>query len=1413
MTYDWKRYWCPMGKNYNSDEYGYTLDPEPTYGKSLNPDLVRLEDMKDVGCLILLGEPGIGKTYELEKFIKLSSLNAQNNSHSVLSFDLHNYPSDYTLEQEVFKNPCLERWLNDKSTLILFLDSMDEGSLTIAHLANYLGNRFSQYPIDRLRLRIVCRTMDWPPSFTSKLQEIWMIANVKMLELVPLRKGDIIEAANQELSDPKGFIDEIERKEVVPFARKPVTLRFLMSQYNSNGKLPGNKAELYHSGCLHLCEETNPSRVESKFIRNLSSKDRMKVAGRTAAIMMCANRVTVSTDINMYSNEERYVKKADLAGRVEILDGVLFPISEDFIIEVLSTGLFSARGENSIGFSHQTYAEFLAAWYIHENNTPITQIKSLISHPLDLEGKLIPQLSEMAAWLAGFREDVFDHIAKVEPEILLRGDVSKFNEEQRKVLVSALLNIYDRGKTLGNDWSIYEKLGDLFHPALSEQLLPYLDDLTRSPLARKFAIDLVERCNNPDLHEKLVNIALNANEPTSLRISAGWALAKIGDAEAKARLLPLANLNPIEDPEDEFKGIYLKANWPHNISSKKLFQLLTPPQNDSYYGSYVDFLSNLAVEIHTIDIVDALKWVENLNSLHGYSIFNKLIDKIIIAAWSFIDDSIVLDHFAIIVLRKLHDYEGILGRADSFGDPESKDFYTNLEREDLKRRSLIMKLLTLLTSEDDITPLVFSPTKIIFRKDFIWLLAIIKDLDNPTQKKYLATICQYIFDQNDQSHIEATYKLMQNEPILKEIMEPFFGPVILGSDLALQQKRNFRRQKDWEGQVGKTNVEIPRLSDKIDSLIKIGEEGDLDAWWKLNKIFNISPDGNNNAGEYEFNIKLLPGWLNSNDETKPKIINLARNYIYQFEPNDELWLLKENIFYRPINAGYRALHLLYQESKEEVASLPVLVWEKWASIILVYHFEYTSTGVDETSMALLKLAYKFAPEKINTILNYLVESAEWHINLSFLNRIETILNEQVLSRLIDVSISGTVRDDSLATLLNFLLRRASVEAEKVATHYIVDADRIREGSIDKALIAAQALINHLPDAGWNIIWKVMLDWLDFGKKLTLRLAEQWRGDLPLFHKLTSKQLADYYNWLVDSYPPSEDPNVVGGHSVTQREEVGYFRNSIPQFLARVGTKDAFDELKQIVAGFPEVQWLRSVLQEADLTLRRNTWHAPDPQVILCLLSSSENRQVENGEQLLDILCESLSRLEIELQAETPSAIFLWNEWPCIDGGPSSKKYRPKEENRLSDFIKLHLKRDIKDRGIVINREVEIRPTIGGTPGEEIDIRVDAIQKNIRTDNYSVITVIVEVKGCWNKSIKSAMKNQLVDRYLAENECQHGLFLVGWYYCHQWDDEDYQKKQCKYKDKAALQQYLSSQAIELSSANITVRSIVLNSSLP
>lgn len=64
--YPWRRFWAPREGSIALEDGGFLTDPEGKYGRSLNPDVISLEALEEVPCLVLLGEPGIGKSTVIE---------------------------------------------------------------------------------------------------------------------------------------------------------------------------------------------------------------------------------------------------------------------------------------------------------------------------------------------------------------------------------------------------------------------------------------------------------------------------------------------------------------------------------------------------------------------------------------------------------------------------------------------------------------------------------------------------------------------------------------------------------------------------------------------------------------------------------------------------------------------------------------------------------------------------------------------------------------------------------------------------------------------------------------------------------------------------------------------------------------------------------------------------------------------------------------------------------------------------------------------------------------------------------------------------------------------------------------------------------------------------------------------------
>jgi hypothetical protein len=86
-----------------------------------------------------------------------------------------------------------------------------------------------------------------------------------------------------------------------------------------------------------------------------------------------------------------------------------------------------------------------------------------------------------------------------------------------------------------------------------------------------------------------------------------------------------------------------------------------------------------------------------------------------------------------------------------------------------------------------------------------------------------------------------------------------------------------------------------------------------------------------------------------------------------------------------------------------------------------------------------------------------------------------------------------------------------------------------------------------------------------------------------------------------------------------------------------------------------------------------------------------------------VLVDALRKYEQVLHGERTPVRALWDRQG--DG-----TFRPVDENALSDHVRLFLRRELVESGIVLNREVEISRVPGAPVGWRTDIKVDALKK-------------------------------------------------------------------------------------------------------
>jgi hypothetical protein len=225
-NYDWIRYWYPKRESVKFDNEGFPYEPG-----FLNPNLVTLASIKHYPCLVLFGEPGLGKSTALTEESHASRQSAETVS---LFRDLAIYSTGAELVHDIFEDPAFLSWHSGNCVLELFLDSLDECRLHVRTIDALLLARLQRYDLSRLRLRISCRTADWSAVLEKGLPQLWSAEEIAQFRLAPLSRQHVEVAARTESIDADDLFRQIQQKQVTALAINPVTLKMLLDLYLSS---------------------------------------------------------------------------------------------------------------------------------------------------------------------------------------------------------------------------------------------------------------------------------------------------------------------------------------------------------------------------------------------------------------------------------------------------------------------------------------------------------------------------------------------------------------------------------------------------------------------------------------------------------------------------------------------------------------------------------------------------------------------------------------------------------------------------------------------------------------------------------------------------------------------------------------------------------------------------------------------------------------------------------------------------------------------------------------------------------------------------------------------------------------------------------------------------------------------------
>ncbi|WP_437325784.1 SIR2 family protein [Sorangium sp. So ce381] len=1188
----WTRFWIPRHTAPVLDGRGYLADPEGLYGGDINPQARTLEQLENQPCVALLGEPGSGKSYAVRAYV--AGLRG-NSSATLLDADCRWNPD---LNEQIFVTDAFKLWLAGRAPLTLVLDSLDEHPQGTYDVASQLIDRIRRGPVDSLRLRIACRTAEWPAVLDEQLRLLWKPKGEEpqatFRALAPLRQSDIALAAGK---DAAGFLDEVARVDAGSLASRPVTLGFLLKEYRRCGKLPRTRLDLYEEGCRILCEESSRSRHGARRTGKLRGPERLAIASRIAAVCVLGRRSIVYTGMDLGTVPLEAVTLGDLAGATEPSAFGQVTVDTDALEEVLNvSGLFTPRGSNQIGWAHQTYAEFLAARFLLERGLSTAHLAREV---LNLGmGRVVPALRETVAWLASMNREFFQHMLVADPEPLLGSDSAMEGNAEREALVGALLEKIDRREvSVMTMLHRNELLARLNHPGLAEQLRPYIIGRDRYIMARRAALDLLDACKVVVLQDLVANVVLDASEDNEIRSSAASALVRIGSRETKRRLLPLLRGECERDPEGELKGYVLLALWPDDITAVELFASLTPSRTRIHGGSYGHFLDRLIETLRPAALPEALRWTLRLPARRDVPLwFADLLDKILQMAWERLENAEVRALLAQAVVRRLAVHDGIFESRGHRGE-ETPD----PARDDGRRRLLATAMVALLPwGPYDTCSLVHH--RFVLPQDVPWAIEQLRAGATSAEREHWAAVLSQIACLNWTFEIaDPILEALDELSELRQAMPWLIKEVELGSALSRWMRRQYRQERKSRGRF-RVKPLVPRkfsrIGRRVQYCLRRFGEGDADAGWKLQLLLAVDPEGKSHGDLYEEDITKFPGWQRADEEVRNRILGVGREYLLRANEHSGKWLGKE-VLYHPAAAGYRYICLIDAFDPAWLDEQAVAVWANWSAIAVAF-----ALNADAQSQRIVSRAYRAEPARVRDTLRVLLDEDHRKHRYPFrLYQMAACWDADLGRFLLDYAQRPDLHPRFLGELLDELILHRIEGAMDAAVSILMGP--VPEGGPGRlrAHAAAHALMAFDPKVGWPIVRPLIEMDPAFGNEVFLTFVREVedRHSSAWSKCLSIADAVAIYVWIERYFPSDNDPQDRQGeiHEITPRHMVAELRNSLLSELRSRGTIEAVAALEQLQKTFPDRDFTWSI-HGAKEAAAQGTWTSRAPREIIDL---------------------------------------------------------------------------------------------------------------------------------------------------------------------------------------------------------------------
>ncbi len=1384
FLFPWKRYWVPLhGKIHLEDRGGFLADPADGFGKYLNPDVRTTELVvpPGPGLTVLCGEPAMGKTVALESYLQAERLRVP--AAAIIKLAFRSIPNDRVFEKQTTDSPAWAAWRAAAGEMTLVVDGVDEGLQKIAGFVDYLAGLLRSEPVGRLRVILACRSAEWPAAEGAELAALWPISagttRKVVWELCPLRRDDVELAATESGFAAPDFLRAIYRQQVSSLANRPMTLRMLLREFQGGGKFSGTHRELYSAHCRFLCGEVDPARA-GRLRQDDVADAAYEVAQRVAALTLLCNRSAV------FTGPARDAEPGDLTVDeiVNVPGNKKLPRS--LVLATLRTPLFWPKSHGRVHFFHQTFAECLACAYL--GRLPFVQLRSLLCSR-DRYGEYVePQLTELAAWIAAEEPRLFEHLLTHDPETLLRSDIARLSDRSKGLLVRAVLE-RAKAEQLFDGREDRRFYASLNHARLVKILQPYIEDHRLNIVVRRMAIQIGASCQRRELLPILLRRLTDKRDDAIHR----YAAAALGDVTTKTTVRQLL---PYAMGKKQLRGGANTRFWLTRALIKQGVWRLSdalPYVADSLREKRESSGFVLASQAVASDaealLAQTLVWPGCFDALSRYHPFVVEAQRHGLAR---LHEPDVRSLFVRMWFRARRRHEDL---------PHGKDEPTLnsvLAKDTTLRRAFLMEALRVAGRPDSegyrLMEIVNADS------DFAWLLESISTVPEPRVRRQMARLAASLYD--FERHAKDFSLLLRRRDEVAELSDVFgwLRAWRLDEEWSIKAKAHHVERLGWEKRHQDRKKPPQRDAREVWQEAYAGlAKRTTDAWTVAAHNFfygkKEEPDAGSSIKHHD--LETSPAWKHFGANEHTAIREAARHFLLNQagDPHLRKGRLTQFAIY-----AFRALFLLRDEI-EKHSALKAAVRRRWVPVLLLeYH------RIEEGLATTIPMAYRLAPAKVydrlGALLRKRLRQAQSYV--FELRHFTPCWNRRLTQWLQKFCQRRKLPGDFAESIFRFLI---GVDRPAALAFGLRQVEDRRTSTKDKVRVGALLFSEGMLDV-WDGFWPILKSQRALARGMIYSAAHDRREQNWSERADAASKLAQLYLLLRQLFPPAKDePMPTGAYTPTPRMNVVQVRDDLPRRLAAMGTAEACRLLEGIARRLPAAEriWLKWVLRDGIVGMRRRAWRAPGPDVVNGLLKNQESRLLRTEDDLLSAVVESITRLEDRLQRRANSPIDEY--WKPRKIG-LKRVFAPIGEVAAAKKIGTWLEDDLdKRKGITVQREVSVQ----WNQRTDLEVRAVAI-----CDAEAVpLEITVEVKGCWHPDVNKSLVTQLRDGYLKKSGRTHGIYLILWTQCPAWNDPaDSRRNRLPARTLAEAQAHLAVQKSAFSSASpgYRVEPLLLNLTL-